>query len=557
MLLPPDLRRALGFVRRHAWRLVPVVALTLLATVLSLAQPFLSRILVDRALLGRDLRMLAWTVAGFLGLTALSLACNAIAGLRYTRVSADILFEMRLEVLTHLQRLSPRYFTATPLGQIASRINSDIAEIQRVVSEVALAWIGQVVFLVGSVVMLVVLDVRLFLLTVLAFPPALISLVWYRRRLEGAVTQVREHSAGVGSYLIEALQGMRLLVAHNAQARSREEFARRNAGFVEALMSMRRLTYLAGGLPGVVLALGSSAVFFYGGWRVITGEITMGTLVAFVAYQVRLLSPVQGLMGIYTSLATARVSLRRVQEILDTPVAAPDEATASPVASVTGAVSVRHVSYQYDRGSVLRDVSIEVAPGEWVAIVGASGGGKSSLADLLVRHADPDEGAVCLDGHDLRHYPLDVLRQHVLVVDGEPFVMHASVRDNLRIAAPAAEDTRLVEALGQAGLAAWLRSAPAGLDTTLGERGRALSSGERQRIAIARAILADPAVLILDEATGALDAAMERELLESLQPWFARRTVVCITHRPSVAAMASRVVVLRDGRVVPGDGAAA
>ena len=246
MLLPADLRRALGFVRRRAWRLVPVVALTLLATVLSLAQPFLSRILVDRALLGRDLTMLAWTVAGFLGLTALSLACNAIAGLRYTRVSADILFEMRLEVLTHLQRLSPRYFTATPLGQIASRINSDIAEIQRVVSEVALAWIGHVVFLVGSVVMLVVLDVRLFLLTVLALPPALVSLVWYRRRLEGAVTQVREHSAGVGSYLIEALQGMRLLVAHNAQARSREEFARRNAGFVEALMSMRRLTYLAG-----------------------------------------------------------------------------------------------------------------------------------------------------------------------------------------------------------------------------------------------------------------------------------------------------------------------
>lgn len=556
MLLPADLRRALGFVRRRAWRLVPVVALTLLATVLSLAQPFLSRILVDRALLGRDLTMLAWTVAGFLGLTGLSLACNAIAGLRYTRVSADILFEMRLEVLTHLQRLSPRYFTATPLGQIASRINSDIAEIQRVVSEVALAWIGQVVFLVGSVVMLVVLDVRLFLLTVLALPPALASLVWYRRRLEGAVTQVREHSAGVGSYLIEALQGMRLLVAHNAQARSREEFARRNAGFVEALMSMRRLTYLAGGLPGVVLALGSSAVFFYGGWRVITGEITMGTLVAFVAYQVRLLSPVQGLMGIYTSLATARVSLRRVQEILDTPVAAPDVATVSPVATVTGAVSVRGVSYQYDRGSVLRDVSIDVAAGEWVAIVGASGGGKSSVADLLVRHADPDTGTVCLDGHDLRDYPLDVLRRHVLTVDGEPFVMHASVRDNLRIAAPAADDAHLVEALGQAGLGAWLRAAPEGLDTTLGERGRALSSGERQRIAIARAILADPAVLILDEATGALDAAMERELLESLNPWLARRTVVCITHRPSVAAMASRVVVLRDGRVVPGDGTA-
>ena len=556
-MLPPDLLRALGFVRRHAWRLVPVVGLTLFATALSLSQPFLSRILIDRALLGRDVRVLAWTVLGFLGLTALSLACNAIAGLRYTRVSADILFEMRLEVLAHLQRLSPRYFTATPIGQIASRINSDIAEIQRVVSEVALAWIGQVVFLVGSVAMLVVLDVRLFLLTLVAFPPALVSLVWYRRRLEGAVSEVREHSAGVGTFLIEALQGMRLLVAHNAVARSREEFARRNEGFVGALMSMRRLTYLAGGLPGVVLSLGSAAVFFYGGWRVITGEISMGTLVAFVAYQMRLLSPVQGLMGIYTSVAAARVSLRRVQEILDTPVAVPDEAISSPVPVVHGAIAARGVGYQYDRGAVLRDVSFDVTAGEWVAIIGASGGGKSSLADLLVRYADPDRGHLTLDGHDLRHFPLAELRRAVLVVDGEPFVMHASVRDNLRLAAPAATDDALVDALTQVGMGTWLTSAPDGLATVLGERGRALSSGERQRIAIARAMLADPRVLILDEATGALDVTTEGALLETLRPWLAQRTVVCITHRPAVAAMATRIISLRDGTVAPGGGAAA
>jgi ATP-binding cassette subfamily B protein len=553
-LLPADLQRALGYVRRQAWRLVPVVALTLLATALSLAQPFLSKVLVDRALLGRDVRLLAWTVLGFLGLTAITLACNTIAGLRYTRVSADILFEMRLEVLAHLQQLSPRYFTATPIGQIASRINSDIAEIQRVVSEVALAWIGQVVFLVGSVAMLLVLDARLFLVSLLAFPPALWSLVRYRRRLEGAVTQVREQSAGVGTFLIEALQGMRLLVAHNAQGRSRDEFARRNDGFVSALMSMRRLTYLAGGLPGALLAVGSAGVFFYGGSRVISGEISMGTLVAFVAYQMRLLSPVQGLMGIYTSVAAARVSLRRVQEILDTPVAVPDRAVASPVPTVRGEVEVRGVTYQYDRGEVLRDVSFRVNAREWVAIVGVSGGGKSSLADLLVRHADPMVGSILLDGHDLRNFPLATLRDHVLVVDGEPFVLHASVAENLRIAAPHASDAEVVDALQRAGLGGWLAAAPEGLHTVLGERGRALSSGERQRVAIARAILASPRVLILDEATGALDVATEGTLLETLRPWLAERTVVCITHRPAVAALASRVIMLREGRVVADEG---
>ncbi len=527
---------------------MPVVVLTLVATTLSLAQPFLSRVLVDRALLGRDLRLLGIIIAGFLLLTAVSLICTAVAGLRYTRVSADILFEMRLDVLQHLQRLPPRYFTQTPIGQIASRVNSDIAEIQRVVGEVALAWIGQVVFLVGSVVMLVVLDVKLFLVGLLALPPALWSLVAYRRRLEGAVSRVREQSAGIGTFLIEVLQGMRLLAAHNAEERTREDFRRRNAGFVEALMAMRRLTYLSGGLPGVLLAAGSSAVFFYGGWRVITGEITMGTLVAFVAYQMRLLSPVQGLMGIYTSVATARVSLRRVHEILDTPVAVPDEAATAPVARVEGAISFDRVSWEYDRGAVLRDLTLEIAAREWVAITGLSGGGKSSLADLLVRHADPVQGRIRLDGHELREFPLSLLRASVLVVEGEPFVLHASVRDNLRIASPDLDDVRAREVLQMAGLGEWLVRAPQGLDTMLGERGRALSSGERQRLALARAILADPRVLVLDEATGALDPSTEGAILGSLRPWLMERTVVCITHRPSVAALASRVITLHGGR---------
>lgn len=545
-----DLSRALGYVRRHAGRLVPVVVLTLLGTALSLAQPFLSKVLVDRALLGRDMRMLTWTVGGFLALSALSLAFTAIAGLRYTRVSADILFEMRRDVLQHLQALPPQYYARTPLGQIASRVNSDIAEIQRVVSEVALAWIGQLVFLGGSVTMLLVLDPPLFLVGLLALPPALWALVRYRRRLEGTVAAVREESAGVGTFLIEALQGMRVLVSHNAQQRTLAEFGRRNERFVSSLMAMRRLTYLSGGLPGVLLAAGSAGVFLFGGWRVIRGDITMGTLVAFAAYQMRLLSPVQGLMGIYTSLATARVSLRRVQEILDTPSGVEDAATAAPVSRVEGAVALEAVRWQYDRGAVLRDVSLAVPARGWVALLGVSGGGKSTIADLLVRHADPQAGRILLDGHDLRAWPLRELRRHVLVVDGEPFVFHANVRDNLRMARADAADADLVSAMERVGLGEWLRAAPQGLDTMVGERGRSLSSGERQRLALARALLADPRVLVLDEATGALDPDTERSVLEGLTPWLRARTVLCITHRPQVAELADRVITLRDGQVV-------
>ncbi|MGQ0646943.1 MAG: ABC transporter ATP-binding protein [Gemmatimonadaceae bacterium] len=545
-----DLRRALSYVRPYWTRLLPVVVLSLVGTGLSLVQPFLSKVLVDRALLGRDFGALVWTVAAFLGLTAAGLLVNVVSGLRYTRVSADILFDMRLDVFRHLQRLSPRYFAATPLGQIASRVNSDIAEVQRVVAEVALAWLGQLVYLIGSVVMLVVLDVRLFLVGLLALPAAFWALIVYRRRLEASVSVVRDHSAGVGTFLIEALQGMKLLVAHNAQQRSEDEFRRRNQGFVSALMAMRRLTYLSGGLPGVLLAVGSAAVFLYGGWRVISGAISMGTLVAFAAYQMRLLTPVQGLMGLYSSIATAKVSLRRVQEILDAPVDVADASAPSPALITGGALELRDVAFAFDRGVVLDGVSLRIEPGAIVALIGMSGGGKSTLADLLVRHADPQRGQVLLDGHDLRTLPLATVRAAVTAVETEPFVFHASMMDNQRGAAPAATDERLVDALRLAGLGSWLEAAPAGLHSVLGERGRALSSGERQRLALARAFLAEPKVLVLDEATGALDPATEAAVFGAMSPWLRERTVLLITHRPQVAALADRVIVLDGGRVV-------
>lgn len=548
-MVSPDLRRALGHVRPHVWRLAPVVVLSLIATGLSLAQPFLTKFLVDRALLGRDMRALVWTVSGFVVMTLLSLLLNVVSGLRYTRVSADILFGMRLEVFRHLQQLPPRYFAATPIGQIASRLNSDIAEIQRVVAEVALSWIGQVVYLVGSVVMLTLLDARLFVVCLLALPPALWALVVYRRRLEGAVSDVRDRSAGVGTYLIEAFQGVRTLVAHNAQARSEEEFRKRNTGFVDALMSMRRLTYLSGGLPGVLLATGSAGVFLFGGWRVIQGDISMGTLVAFAAYQVRLLAPVQGLMGLYASVASARVSLRRVHEILDSPIEVVDRVSAAPVETPEGNVELRGVSYRFDRGIVLDAVSFRVAAGECVAIMGTSGVGKSTLADLLVRATDPQEGSVLLDGHDLRDWPLAQVRQLVHTVDTDPFVFHASLEDNLRIAAPAATADALWHALSVAGLADGVRRSPQGLATTLGERGRAMSSGERQRLALARAVLANPRVLVLDEATSSLDPATEAQVLGAMRDWLRSRTTILITHRPNVAAWADRVITIHDARV--------
>ena len=532
-------------------RLLVVVGLSLASTVASLAVPLLSRSLIDDALLAGDRAMLIRVVAVFVGLTIFSFFLNVISGLRYTHVSAEILFDMRLDVYRHLQRLSPRFYARTKLGEIVSRLNSDVGEIQRVAAEAALAWGANVLFLAGTIGVMIWLDVRLFLIGITILPLSVWALVHYRRRLEGRVATFRERSADVGSFLIETLQGVRIVVAANAQEREIDRFRGRNRSFISALMSMQRVTCFAGGVPGMLLSGGTAAVFLYGGTRYFNGTLSMGTLVAFMAYQMRLMGPVQALMGLYASLATARVSLGRVQEIADAKVEV--EEHRSPVApdAVEGRIEFDDVSFSFERGAAtLEHVSFTIEPGETVAIVGRSGVGKSTIADLLLRFFDPDRGVVRLDGRDLRTLPLAFLRRHVAIVEQEPFVFHASMAENLSYARPDARDPAVVAAARAAGLDAFVEDLPDGYDTVVGERGTALSAGERQRVAIARAFLADPSVLVLDEATASLDPVTERQIIHGYESLRCGRTTVLISHRGELARRADWVIVLDGAHVV-------
>lgn len=549
-LLDRDFRRALGYVAPHWRRLATVVLMSLASTVAALYIPYLSRVIIDRALIGGDRSALVTILAQFAGLTLATYVLNVVSGLVYTRASADILFEMRLALFRQLQRLSPRFYADMPVGQIAARINSDIAEIQRVSAEIALSWLGNVVFLLGSIVILYRLDRVLFLVSFAILPAALWALVRYRARLETAVAGVRDRSADVGSFLIEALLGMRVIVSFNAQEREAQRFRARNDAFIDALMSMRRLTYLAGGLPGLLLSVGSGAVFFVGGTRVIDHQITMGTLVAFIAYQMRLVWPIQALMGLYASFASARVSLKRVSEILDAPPEVVEPRSPVTLTRVRGRITLDRVGYTFGRGDgVLEQVSLDIAPGDRVAIVGRSGEGKSTIADLLIRQLDPTSGFVLLDGIDLRSLRLRDVRDQILVVDQDPFVFNATIADNIRYAKPGATPAEVFAAAEAAGLAALLERLPDGLATSAGERGRALSAGERQRLAIARAFLANPAVLVLDEATGALDPSTEAQVAAGYEAVMEGRTTIIITHRVELARRADRVVLLEGGRI--------
>jgi ATP-binding cassette subfamily B protein len=547
-----EFKEALRYVVRYRRRLAVVLALSVLSTMFSLVLPYLSRSLVDRAFGERDLQALYRIVEIFAFTSIAGFVVSTYVGLLYTRVSADMLFDMRLSLYSHLQRLSPRFYARVATGELLARVNNDVAEIQRVVSESLLALVGNLLFLVGSIGAMFWLDTRLALIGLALVPASIWLLAVIRRRLALRVKRVRETSADVGSFLVETLQAMRLVVSANAQQREADRFRDRNRSFVSALMRMQLWSYLSGGVPTLIWSIGHTAVFIVGGRQVINGTLSLGTFIAFMAYQMRLMQPAHALMALWASLATVQVSLRRVHELLSTPPDVAEPAHPVRLPAPKGLVEFRGVSVDLGGRPILRDVSFSIAPGEIVAIVGVSGSGKSTIADLLLRFADPDGGLVLVDGIDLKTLALEDLRRSVMLVEQEPIAFNATILENIRYGRPEAPATEVRFAAKAAGLDDFVMALPLGYDTVVGQRGYLLSAGERQRMAIARAILARPVVLVLDEPSAALDPQAEQTVLAAYRgSGEARdRTVVVITHRYALAMAATRVVVLDETSIV-------
>jgi ATP-binding cassette subfamily B protein len=528
-----------------------VFALSLVSTAIGLSQPYIAKLLIDEALLAGSFKSLIWVAALMIAVTIAGLVLNIVSSFQYVAVSANALFDMRLAVYRHLQALSPRFYARTRLGEIVSRVNNDVGEAQRVAADTLLAALTNLIFLAGSVAIMSLLHWKLFFVSILLLPVSVILVRRYRGRLAGEVKTVREQSAEIGSFLIETLMGARLVAASNAQEREALRFRKKNQSFVEALLSMQLVSYFAGALPGTVLALSTALVFLYGGKLVIEGSLTIGMLVAFMAYHMRLLSPVQNLMGLYTNLATARVSLNRVFEILDTPVEVIDNPHARSLDRVKGDITFEDVTLKYDRETaVLDSVSFDIPAGRLCAIAGPSGVGKSTIADLLLRFYDPTAGIVRLDGHDLREIRLADLRREIAMVEQNPFLFNATIAENIRYARPEAGRDEIVEAARAASIHEFIQSLPLGYDTQVGERGQTLSTGERQRIALARALLKDPSVIVLDEPTASLDPHTEQNVATALASAMQGRTIVVISHRLSLVQLADWVVIIDAGRAV-------
>jgi ATP-binding cassette subfamily B protein len=537
------------FLRPYTRRLLLILATSLVATALGLAQPYLSKLLIDVALLHRDWRALCWVAAGMFGVTVFGFALNILSSYQYVRVSASMLFDMRVALYRHLQTLSPRFYAKWRLGDLVSRLNNDIGEVQRVSADSLLAVLSNVVFFAGSVAMMLWLNWRLFCVSTVLVPLCLYTFSRYQRKLTVFTRLLRERAADVGSLFVDTLIGMRTVVASNAGKYEEGRFRQRNSAFVDTLLRLQMTSFLTGALPGTILTASTALVFLYGGKMIIDGKMTIGTLVAFMAYHVRLLSPVQNMMNLSASLAAARVSLARIFELLDTPAEVVEQPNALSLGPIRDKIVVEDVVLRHDREDVLNGVSFEIQAGMFCAILGPSGAGKSTIADLLVRFLDPDCGRITVDGVDLRALRLEDLRREIVLVDQTPHLFNASIAENISYLHVETSRGEIETAGREAGLDELIRRLPEGYDTQTGERGLALSAGERQRIALARALLRKPSVLLLDEPTSALDPATERIVARNLRQSMRGRTVIVITHRPALSEMADQVVNLREGKV--------
>jgi ATP-binding cassette subfamily B protein len=552
-----SLRRVLSLFSPYRHRIAAIAALITLGAAVGLTTPFLLRAIIDKALPNGDMGLLSLLVAALIGVGAISAVINATHAILSSQIGQAVMHDLRVRVYGHLQSLSLGFFTHARAGEIQSRIANDIGGLQSLVTNTAHELARNLSLVIMTSVAMVLLDWRLALFSMTVIPIVVRLSDHVGQKREAYTHRQQERMADLSSTVQETLSISGVILARTMGRRDFlvRRFARTSAdvGALEVRSSTAgewqwQLIYLLlQVLPALTLLLG--------GWLISRDvTITIGTLVAMIALQEQLLWPLEEVLRTGLEIRTTRALFARVFDYLDRPVEIVErpDAVALPADRMRGAVAIENVSFAYDKGGepTLRDVSIDIPAGSHVAIVGATGSGKTTLGYLLARLYDVDHGAIRFDGVDIRDLKLASLNEMLGVVTQEPYLLNASIADNLRFARPDATDADLVAAARAAQIAAQIEALPEGYDTVVGERGYRFSGGEKQRLALARTILRDPPILLLDEATSALDTQTEQAMSAALAALSKGRTTITIAHRLSTVRSADMIVVMKHGQVV-------
>lgn len=468
------------------------------------------------------------------------------------RLAARVMNDLRVRVFTHLQRLGLDYYTGEKAGVIFTRMTSDIENLQQLLQDGLAQLVGQALTMVVITVILFTMNVELALITIaLVIPILTVSTMWFGRASERAYSRVRDGIAGVLGDVSESLHGVRTVVAFNRERWNVVEHRNIVGIYRDANNHTAHINALYGPGTQTLGYLGQASLLAIGGNMVLHHQLSLGALVAFFLYLNRFFAPIQLLVQQYNTFQQGQSSILKLRTLFRTEPSTPQTSDAEVLPPVTGELVLESVSFGYDPAKpVLHDVSLRIAPGETVAFVGQTGAGKSTIAKLITRFYDPTAGRVLIDGHDLRTVTLDSLRRQLGVVPQEPFLFAGTLKDNIAFANPDASDEEVWQAVDAVGLREVVERMPEGLHSEVHERGQSLSSGERQLIALARAFLAHPRVLVLDEATSNLDLLSETKIEAALDVLLEARTAVLIAHRLTTAMKADRIVVVDDGRIV-------
>lgn len=538
----------------HRGRLAGVVLIIVASSVLAMASPFLLREVIDRALPARDTRLLVWLVLGMVAVAAVTSALGVVQTWQSTKVGQLVMHRLRVDVFTHLQRQSVGFFTRTRTGEVQSRITNDIGGMEAVVTNTATSIASNLTTAIATAVAMAALSWRLSLVSLVVLPPA----IYLTRRVASMrreITAQRQRELADLNVTIEeglSVSGVRLSKTMGAGGAVVRRFTESSGRLIDLELRSELAGRWRMASMSIIFAAIPAIIYLSAGLPMTAGTLSIGTLVAFTSLQAGLFRPLMGLLGVGVQLTSSLALFARIFEYLDLPVEVAEPAHPKRLPAPRGHLRFEDVTFTYpgSDAAAVAGVSLDVPAGTSLAIVGETGSGKSTIAALIARLHDPGAGRITIDGVDLRDLRLDDLAAIVGVVSQETYLLHTTVRENLRYAKPDATDAEIETAAEAARIHDLIASLPEGYDTVVGSRGYRFSGGEQQRIAIARTLLRDPRILVLDEATSALDNETERAVQRAFDALARGRTTITIAHRLSTIRDADQIAVLDHGRIV-------